>query len=46
MPQEEEISSESECDWEEVPENQAPKEVQVCCINTNLFLMWWINRNS
>ena len=39
MPQEEEISSESECDWEEVPENQAPKEVQVCCINTNLFLM-------
>jgi len=29
MPQEEEISSESECDWEEVPENQAPKEVQL-----------------
>jgi len=29
MPQEEEISSESECDWEEVPETQAPKEVQL-----------------
>ena len=29
----EENSSESECDWEEVPETQAPKEVQVSCID-------------